>query len=119
MVYFLATKNFSIVGRLNPLWKILGAKYVWPENKYDCIFKFCLALTNIYVTHSPLRKEDHEWHRKSRNRLKRIAQEKKRKLAVTQARYQVKRKPRISQEFRDTVNFSEDDSQLFRKKEAT
>ncbi|KAE9004045.1 hypothetical protein PR003_g931 [Phytophthora rubi] len=68
-------------GRLCTLWALCSDKFRWNEDKYDTIFRACVALTNAHARWSPLRASDGAAFRAHRKRLMGIgaAREERRK----------------------------------------
>ncbi|KAE9088254.1 hypothetical protein PF010_g19438 [Phytophthora fragariae] len=68
-------------GRLCTLWALCSDKFRWNEDKYDTIFRACVALTNAHARWSPLRTSDGAAFRAHRKRLMGIgaAREERRK----------------------------------------
>ena len=99
----------NFFGRLGKLWAVCSAKYAWSENMYDTFFGLSIAFTNFHITLNNLEDEDRAWYNRYRNKLSNIGEETKRKRAESQAKYQRKRKQRLSIGYR-TFYFSDDDN---------
>ena len=65
-------------------------KYRWKEAHYDLFVRFCAALTNVHIERNPLRSEDDEFYRKTRNKLYAISVENAGKRKAVQQRYRAK-----------------------------
>ncbi len=86
----------NFFGRLTKLWAVISTKYRWMEERYDDIFRLCVALTNFHVGFHPLRDDEDAAHYnlyKNRNYIigERIANKRK----ATQKKYRERRRRRI------------------------
>ncbi|GMF45226.1 unnamed protein product [Phytophthora fragariaefolia] len=86
----------NYLGRLNELWRITADKYRPARELYDDLFRMCVGLTNVHVSHSPLGREDGDWYRRSQNKLIETGNKFKQKRRLAQEKYRAKKRQRDS-----------------------
>lgn len=50
----------NFFGRMCGLWNATYSTFKWNENRFDCVVRLCVALTNFHVSLMPLRAQDGE-----------------------------------------------------------
>ncbi|ETL48802.1 hypothetical protein L916_01628, partial [Phytophthora nicotianae] len=91
----------NFFGRLNQLWRITSDKLRLGRDLYDDKFRLCLGLTNVHVSHCPLRQDNGDWYRRSQNKLIQLGQLLKQKRRLAQEKYRAKKRRRLSSTLAD------------------
>ena len=86
-------------GRLSSLWTVMSNKYKWNEDRYDLVFRTCVALTNIHVKFNPLRDSDQSFYKSLQNYLVNTGDNISRKRARSQELYRDRVRRRLETEF--------------------
>ncbi|KAE9037568.1 hypothetical protein PR002_g6499 [Phytophthora rubi] len=104
----------NFLGRMYTLWALCSDKFRWNEDKYDAIFRACVALTNAHARWSPLGASDGAAFRAHRKRLIETGVSREERRKEIQRRSRRNRAIRISNSAMALpANSSVDDSQDF------
>lgn len=83
-------------GRLCSLWGLMHKRFCWNFDKYYDWHRLAVALTNFHIMKHPLRDEDGEFWKRVHFNMAEISESKAKKRKLTQRKYQMNRKQRLS-----------------------